>query len=161
MSAEAGVTLERPRRGSRGFPDRVLGILGAGMLVLAVVVLIRGGAEDGVGRPLAAPPAIELVEPVTGSELAGPLGVVFEVAEELAPQRSGWGVGGYHLHLRLDGLELMPGTADVEALSRERYRWTVGPLQPGPHRLQLYWSDASHVAVQGGESAVVEVTVEG
>ena len=157
MTGSAETTLERPRRRARTVPDRVLGALGVGMMILALVVAVAGGAEDGGGRPLAAPPAVRLLEPAPGAVLEGPLAVVFAVEEALVPQPSGWGVGGFHLHLRLDGLELMPGAADVDALPSGEYRWTVGPLQSGPHRLQLYWSDASHVAVQGGESAVVEV----
>jgi hypothetical protein len=159
VTGEGGAALERPRRATRTVPDRILGGLGAGMMVLALVVLIRGGTEDGGTRPLVTPPpAVELLEPAAGAVIAGSMALLFEVEDELAPQPSGWGVGGFHLHLRLDGLELMPGAADVAPLSSGAYRWNVGPLEPGPHRLQLFWSDQSHAPVEGGESAVVEVT---
>lgn len=157
MSRADGLAIDRPRRRTRSVPDRVLGALGAGMMVLALVVLIAGGEEDGVGRPLAAPPAVTWLAPTSGSALSGPLVIEFDAAEELAPQPSGWGAGGFHLHLRLDALELMPGPGDVVALPSGGYRWTVGQLEPGPHSLRIFWSDAQHQEVEGGASEVVEV----
>lgn len=161
MSGEAGVVPQSSPRAPRSIPDRVLGALGVGMMILGLVVLIGGGEEDGVGRPLAAPPAVALVEPTAGATLPGPLVLVFETEEELMPQPAGWGAGGFHLHLQLDDLELMPATADIEPLGSGRYRWTVGRLEPGPHRLRLFWSDAEHRPVEAGASAVVEVEAPG
>lgn len=156
MSGAATVLKPAPRR-VRTAPDSVLGALGAAMVMLAVVVWLAGGPKDGATGTLVAPPVVELLEPADGSIVDGPLAVVFTSQVELAPQPGGWGVGEYHLHLRLGGLELMPGPADVVALPAGRYRWTVGALEPGTHRLQLYWSDARHAPVEGGESGVVEI----
>lgn len=139
--------------------DRLLGSVGVGMMVLAVVVMIRGGETDGGARPLAGPPAIELLHPVAGASVAGPLAVLFRVESELVRQPSGWGVDGLHLHLQLDGLELMPAPADVEAMPGGAFRWTVGPLEPGPHSLRLFWSDGAHQPVEGGESRTVDIRV--
>jgi hypothetical protein len=154
VSATEGVRVERP---VRTVPDRLLGLLGGAMLLLALVVLIRGGESDDGGRPLGPPPAVRLLEPAPGTALTGPLAVVFELDGELRQMSSGWGVEGYHLHLQLDGLELMPAPGDITELPDKGYRWTVGRLEPGPHTLKLFWADASHVRVPEGGSEVVEV----
>lgn len=159
MSAQTEVVMDRARRRQRTIPDRMLGALGAGMILLALFVLIRGGMADGE-QPLTGPPLLALLEPTPGSEVDGPLALVFDVQAELEPQPSGWGVGGFHLHLQLDGLELMPGPADMTPVRSGGYRWLVGELEPGVHRLQLFWSDAQHRAVEGGESDVIEVEVQ-
>jgi hypothetical protein len=130
------------------------------MMLLALVVLIRGGEEDGGTRPVAPPPAVRLVAPAAGAVLTGGLEVVFELDEELQRMPSGWGVEGHHLHLQLDGLELMPAAADVQAVTRGRYRWSVGRLESGAHRLRLFWSDASHAPVAGGGSESIEIRAE-
>lgn len=127
------------------------------MVILAIVLLIRGGVEDGAESALTAPPAVALLSPAAGAEIDGSLVLEFTTQRELERQPAGWGIGGFHLHLRLDGLELMPGPSDVQPLGNGRYRWTVGPLEPGAHTLQLYWSDARHAPVTGGESERVEV----
>jgi hypothetical protein len=158
VSGEAGVTLAAPR-GGRTIPDLVLGALGVGMMMLALVVLIQGGEEDAGSRPLPAPPAVALLEPAPGAAVGGPLSIVFRVEGELVQQPAGWGIGGFHLHLRLDDLELMPSRSDVEALRAGSYRWTVGRLEPGSHRLRLFWSDSGHQPVAGGESELVEIVV--
>lgn len=154
MSGPGEVRLQKP---VRAVPDRLLGLLGAAMLVLALVVLIRGGAEDDGGRPLAPPPAVRLLEPAAGATLDAPLAVVFEVDREMERMSSGWGVEGYHIHLQLDGLELMPASADIEPRGDRTYRWSVGPLEPGEHRLRLFWSDANHAPVEGGESEAIGI----
>ena len=159
MSAIARAATAGERRRARSVPDRLLGAIGAGMVLLAIVLLLRGGADE--GAPLAGPPSVALLTPAAGAVVEGPLALEFTIQQELQRQPAGWGVGGYHLHLQLDGLELMPGAADVQAIRSGTYRWTVGLLEPGPHRLQLYWSDARHQRVEGGESEVVEVEARG
>lgn len=147
------------RRAPRILSDRLLGSVGVGMMVLAVVMLIRGGATDGGARPVARPPAIELLQPAAGASVDGPLALLFRVEGELVRQPSGWGVDGLHLHLQLDALELMPASADVEAVPGGAFRWTVGRLEPGPHTVRLFWSDAAHQPVEGGASRAAEIQV--
>jgi hypothetical protein len=138
-------------------PDPLLGTLGAGMVMVALVVLIRGGERDGAAPALAAPPTIELLKPASGAILTEPLAVDFRVDGDLIQQPSGWGVAGQHVHLQLDGLELMPSAADIEQRPSGSYRWRVGRLEAGPHRLRLFWSDAQHRPVEAGGSAPVEI----
>lgn len=159
MSTTGEARVKESRRAPRILSDRLLGSVGVGMMVLAAVMLIRGGETDGGARPVAGPPAIELLHPLPGASVAGPLAVLFRLDGELVRQPSGWGVDGLHLHLQLDALELMPAAADVEAVPGGAFRWTVGRLEPGPHDVRLFWSDAAHRPVEGGESRTVEIEV--
>ena len=146
--------LKRPGP-ARSVPDTVLGVVGGIMVLLALFVAVRGGAGDGAGVPVTAP-LLAVVQPTDGSIVEGPLVVQFDVQAEMQPQAGGWGIGGYHLHLHLDGLELMPGPADLRSAS-SGYQWVVGPLEPGTHRLQLYWSDEQHRRIEEGASELVVV----
>ena len=152
MSAAAEV-LEQPRL--RTVPDKVLGALGGLMVLLAIYVAFAGGPRDGAAA-FANAPLLAIVHPTDGSILEGPLVLSFDVQAEMQAQTGGWGIGGYHLHLHLDGLELMPGPADVRPAS-SGYQWVVGPLEPGSHTLQLYWSDEYHRRVDSGASEVVVI----
>lgn len=157
MTATAEVAVARTPRTPRSVPDPVLGALGTILLLLAAVVFVRGGESDGERLPLVAPPPITLLAPIDGETLDGPLVLVFDVPEELRIQPSGWGAVGLHLHLQIDRLELMPSTADVVQLPDGDYQWVVGKLEAGSHRVHLFWSDANHRKVQGGESVVVQI----
>src|SRR5690606_26113902 len=112
MSVGTEVVVDRSPRAVRTIPDRVLGIAGALMVALAVVLAIVGGSSDG-DQPLTAPPLLALLDPQDGTVVDGPLVVSFDVQAELEQQPGGWGIGGYHIHLQLDGLELMPGPTDI------------------------------------------------
>lgn len=153
MSGAAEV-LNRPKP-ARSVPDTVLGLVGGAMVLLALFVLIQGGLRDGAGAAAPAP-LLAVVHPTSGSVLEGPLVVQFDVQATMQPQPGGWGVGGYHLHLQLDVLELMPGPTDLRPAS-SGYQWVVGPLEPGTHRLQLYWADEHHRRVEDGASEVVVI----
>lgn len=153
MSAASEV-LEAPRA-VRTVPDRVLGAIGGVMVLLAIYVAFAGGPRDGASALVNAP-MLAIVQPADGTILEGPLVLAFDVQAEMQPQAGGWGVGGYHIHLHLDGLELMPGPTDVRPAS-SGYQWVVGPLEPGTHTLQLYWSDENHRRVESGASEVVVI----
>ena len=47
MSAIAQASAAGGRRRARSVPDRLLGAAGVGMVLLAIVLLLRGGAEEG------------------------------------------------------------------------------------------------------------------
>ena len=85
--------------------------------------------------------------------------LIFETTEPIGPSPEGWGTGRYHLHLRIDEIELMPARRDIHALEPGRYRWTVA-IPPGERVLRLYWSGPDHRSLPHGASAPVRVQVE-
>lgn len=139
--------------------DRLLGIVGGAMVVGAVLLLLLGGERDtGAAPDIATAPALEMVSPSQGDSVRGPLLVVFRVPGEMEMRPGGWGVGDYHVHLALDGVELMPAAADIERLGEWEYRWTVGMPAPGSHTLRLLWSGLDHRPIE--ETATPPVRVE-
>lgn len=119
------------------------------MIVVAVYLLLFGGPGDGAVEPSSeSPPSVELLRPKTGDTLQI---VELEVRSgaPLAAQPGGWGSGGYHLHAELNGREIMPGPADIRRSSPDTYIWALPALAAGTHRISLFWSDASHLPVEG------------
>ena len=101
--------------------DRVYGIVAAGLVVLALFFLLRGGPSDtGAAQPGA--PRLAVVEPREGAEVTLPLGVVFDAGTRLEAGPMGWNAAGKHVHLRVGGAELMAGAADLAPLGGNRYR---------------------------------------
>jgi hypothetical protein len=142
-----------------GRMDRVYGIVAVALAVLALFFLLRGGpADTGADRPAAAP-AITLIEPREGAEVALPLAVVFDAGTRLTAGPMGWNAAGRHVHLRAGGAELMAPTGDVQPLGGTRYRWTVRALPRGEQTLQLTWSDEQHRPLAEGASREVRVRV--
>lgn len=142
---------------ARTLPDRLLGMLGGAFVLLALVVLVRGGEEDGAPRASVEAPRIVVADPTGGEVIHGPLQLVFRSETELRVQPSGWGTGDLHLHLQVDDRQYMPATTDIERLPNGAYRWSFRRLEPGPHVLRLFWSDAAHVPVPGGGSPELRV----
>jgi len=139
--------------------DRVLGVLGGAMVLMAVVLFFVGGPEDGVALQVDAP-VLELVQPKHGITVQTEnLPVVFRVEGELRQSAGGWGLDSLHLHLSFDGVELMPAPADIEPLPGGLYRWTLAKPEPGLHTLRLLWSGPDHRAIRGAESRTVQVRV--
>lgn len=139
--------------------DRLLGVVGAAMVIAAVVLLVFGGERDTGAAGGAGAPAIEMTAPAEGDSIVGPLRVEFRVEGEMAMQPGGWGVGNHHLHLELDGVELMPAAGDMERTGAGEYRWNVGMPAPGPHTLRLLWSGPDHRPMEETATAPVRVEV--
>ncbi|HET7274440.1 MAG TPA: hypothetical protein VFI91_04645 [Longimicrobiaceae bacterium] len=140
-----------------GTGERLLGWLGAGLVVLAIVVFFVGGESDGAAA-IGPPPAVEVIAPADGEALEGPLVFVFTAPGNLAPMPGGWGVAPFHLHAEIDGVEYMPAPDDI-AREDGRYRWHMGPLPAGRHELRLFWADAQHRPVRDGSTAMITVGV--
>lgn len=141
-------------------PDRALGVLGGALVIGALVMLFVGGeSDDGGSEPVGAPPVLEIVAPADEASLSGPLEVVFRVPARLTMRPGGWGVEDFHLHLALDGVELMPAAGDLEQVGEGEYRWHVGRLDPGTHALHLLWSGVDHRPLPQTRTATVRVTV--
>ena len=146
-------------RGEGGWslPDVLLGVLGGAMVIFALVAVVMGrGASD---VPVVTPPAVTILTPVEGEVLQGRLEIVFETDEEIFPSPSGWGTGELHLHLSVDGQEIMAAPEAIVLLQPRRYRWVVPGVTAGDHELRFFWADSTHQRLEGGESETIDVTV--
>lgn len=142
--------------------DRLLGLVGGAMVVAAIVLLLVGGESDGTAVVASGAPALELVQPEHGATVRTErLHLVFRVEGEFGPTAGGWGNDSLHLHLGLDGMEVMPAAGDVERLSPGLYRWTLARPAPGLHTARLFWSGPDHRPIAGATSRTVQVKVEG
>jgi hypothetical protein len=137
--------------------DIVLGVIGAAMVLMAVVLLVMGGESDSGLPRSAAPPALTVAAPVPGATVEGPVEVVFRSAAELGPKPMGWGTEQLHLHLQVDGQQFMPAAGDIRRLPDGSYLWRFGALEPGPHTLRLFWSDTAHRPLAEGASEPLRV----
>jgi hypothetical protein len=149
---------EEGRRDVLTRSDRVLGLVGVAMVLAALVLLLFGGPGDAGPDPTRPPPGLALLSPADGEAVGSPLRVTFRSDEPITQRPGGWGTDAHHVHLTIDGRELMPGPADIRPLGAGRYEWTIGRLSAGELRLRLFWSDASHRPIAGG--ATEEIRVE-
>lgn len=141
----------------RSLPDLLLGVVGGAMVVFALVAVVMGrGASD---VPVVTPPVVTILAPAEGDSVAGRLAIVFETDREISASPSGWGTGELHLHLAVDGLEIMAAPGSIERLEPGRYRWVVPGVAPGEHEVGFFWADAAHQRLEGGGSETIRVTV--
>lgn len=159
--SEANRTRTEPSPPRRTVADRLLGAVGIGLVVLAVVFLFVGEGDDGAAAEPASvppPPVVTLHRPADGEAVSGAFPVEFETGAEMREGPSGWVADGYyHLHAMIDGSELMAAPGQVRRLGGGRYRWTLPPLPPGEHRVRLQWSGPDHRTIAGGGSPEVRV----
>ncbi len=140
--------------------DRVLGIAGGAMLVAALAVLVAGGPGDDGQAVAGVPSPLVLISPVDGAAVAGPVELVFTASgADLAPNPTGWGAEGFHVHAELDGVERMPAMADIRRMG-DRYAWTLADPPTGAITVRLLWSDSRHRPVPDGASEAVTVTIQ-
>jgi hypothetical protein len=141
--------------------DRILGAVGIVLVLLGLFFWVRsfgeGGSDTGAGPAVAAVPALSLLSPAAGAELAQPASVEFDAGAPLTLGPTGWTAAGRHLHLFAGGTELMASANDLRQVSGTRYRWTLPALPPGETTLRLAWSDASHRTISDGASVPVTV----
>lgn len=146
-----------PTGRGRALPDLLLGLVGGAMVVFALVAVVMGRGASEV--PAVSPPAVTVLSPAPGGVAPSRLEIVFETDEEILPSPSGWGTGELHLHLALDGQEIMASPDAIEILGAGRYRWVVPGVVPGEHEMRFFWADGAHRVVEGGGSAAVRVRV--
>ncbi|HUH13172.1 MAG TPA: hypothetical protein VMK65_08685 [Longimicrobiales bacterium] len=127
----------------------------------AAMLLVAVAALAGVLLWLVEEPAdaqeIVLLRPAEGTEVGGPVELIFETPAPLTLGPRGWMAGEAHLHASVDGRELMPAAADIESVGAQRFRWVIPALAPGERTLRLYWSDMSHRPLDEGASREVRV----
>lgn len=150
--------MQGERAAAGGTADRVFGIVGGTMLLLAAFFFVRsllpGGSDPG---PAADVPQMRLLAPVPGAVLDQPAAVEFDAGAALVLRPAGWEAGGRHVHLMAGGTELMAAGADLTHLRGTRYRWTLPRLPAGETELRLVWSGADHRALAEGASEAVTV----
>jgi hypothetical protein len=140
--------------------DRIFGVIGVVLLVLALVFFVRsfgeGGSDQGAG-PAASIPTLAITSPAAGAELAQPAAVEFDAGAALTLGPTGWTADGRHLHLFAGATELMAAAGELRHLGGTRYRWTLPRLPAGETALRLAWSDESHRTIPQGASPPVAV----
>lgn len=143
--------------------DRVFGIVGGALMLLALVFLVRsftGGAQDTGARAGTGPvPALRILSPAPGAEAAQPLAVELDAGTALTLGPMGWNADGRHLHLFVSGTELMASATELAPVRGTVYRWTLPRLPAGPTTLRLSWSGQDHASMDEGASPTVPVTL--
>lgn len=148
-----------PQPARRSVADLVLLVLGGAMILGALVLLLRGGPEDG-GAGSGPVPGLGIVQPAPGAAVSGPFGVVFRSEQELRQMPTGWGADSLHLHILIDGQSYMPSPTDIQRQPDGSYRWSVPALPPGEHSLRLFWSGPDHRPIPRGGSERVQVRAQ-
>ncbi|WP_420129674.1 hypothetical protein [Longimicrobium sp.] len=147
--------------GERLASDRVFGVIGGLLLLLGLVYAVRsflpGGSDTGAGPAAAAVPALAIVSPAAGAEVAQPLVVELDAGTQLVLGPTGWTADGRHLHLFAGGTEVMATATELQPAGGTRYRWTLARLPGDTTTLRLAWSDERHRTIEQGASAPVPV----
>lgn len=141
----------------RSGQDRMFGVLAGVMIALALYLLVNSLVQPDTVAD--APPRVDLVTPSDGDTVAVPLTIRLRSEAPLSIQPGGWGVNGYHLHVKIADLELMAGPTDVRPFSSGEYLWEVPAVPSGPTTVRLFWADSAHRPVAAGASEVVSVVV--
>jgi hypothetical protein len=144
-------------RGRGSVADLVLGVVGGAMVVLALLSAVFG--RESTAAPAEGPPQLTIVAPADQGVVTGRLEILFRPAVPINPGPGGWGTDRFHLHLDMNGRELMPGMDQIQRLPSGDYRWAVGAVPSGLHTLRLFWSDPAHRPVQGGDSESVTIQI--
>jgi len=146
-----------PQRTPVSHTPAIVGILLAGAVILVVGLWLgRNGIGGDPGRAV---PPLTLVSPAPGDVIAPDARIVFE-SPRLVKAPEGWRSGRLHLHAVLDGVELMPGAADIEPLRQHgRFAWRLPPLGAGAHEILLRWSGPDHRPLEEGATPVVRFEV--
>jgi hypothetical protein len=121
----------------------IIGFLFAGALILAAGFLASRGTRS---EPGAVPP-LRIVAPAADT-VANPVVLEFSTPAPLTLTAAGWTARDMHLHLMLDGVEIMPAAADITATD-STFLWRLPPLEPGRHTLFLTWAGRHHGNLPG------------
>lgn len=148
-----------PAEAERSASDRVFGIVGAAMLLLAGVFFVRSllPGESDAGAAPSAVPALAILAPTPGAALDQPAEVVFDAGARLVLGPAGWESYGRHVHLFAGGTEVMARAGDLAPVRGTVYRWTLPRLPSGETTLRLAWSGADHREIEAGATPPVPV----
>lgn len=106
-------------------------------------------------------PPLRIVFPKNGAVVNGPVAVIFETPADLSKMtmRAGMKTESSmaampHLHIDLDRRQTMPAMKHLTKVGPDRYRHSLGTVQPGRHTIRVYWADARHHKAMGTVQAV-------
>jgi hypothetical protein len=131
----------------------IAGFLGAGALLLAISFF----ADRRPRGPAPELPPIRMLAPRSGDEVANPVTVRFTTPAPLRLSTNGWTAGDLHLHVLIDGVELMSSAVAIQSQS-DTFTWRLPPLERGGHRIYLTWA-ARHHANLAGATDTISITV--
>lgn len=157
----AGPRGPEPTRATKPLAPRIILLLVAGAILLAIGLWTGGNGGNGrPAAPTAAPAPLVIVEPGDSAEVSAPLDVTFTTDAPLRLTPAGWQASHYHLHALLDGASVMPGALDIRALGEQHFRWRIKTVDAGPHTLRLVWARPDHRAIPEGASEEVSFQVK-
>lgn len=104
-------------------------------------------------------PSLVLIEPQAGDTVSSPVVLRFTAGNDLALGGMGWASNDLHLHVYVDGTEIMPAAADIQDAGDGTFLWTL-QVESGQREIQLRWAGLDHMDVDAGASRAVEVVVE-
>lgn len=137
----------------------VVGGLGILMVVAGLVVLtVQAVTPEPEVTAAGDVPRITLLAPQSGDTVRSPIPVHFSAGDRLALGGMGWASDDLHLHAYVDGAEVMPAAADIEAQPGGTFIWHLAAT-PGVRTLELGWAGMHHGALQEGASGQVRVVV--
>lgn len=127
------------------------GFVAAGLVILAIgfiAGLLRRGAPDDVAP-------IRILAPASGDSVSAPLLLRFRTPAPLhLDPRQGWMAGDLHLHLVIDGQDVMPAAGDIAAVPGGAWTWQVRGLDAGTRRIFLTWAGRDHRAAAGDTDTI-------
>jgi methionine-rich copper-binding protein CopC len=107
-------------------------------------------------------PPLRIVTPANGATVGNPVVVVVETTADLMKA----GMGGHgmsdeparHLHVDIGTRMTMPTARQLTKVGSNRYSIALGRVRAGRQVLRVYWADAHHKPIGGGQ--IVTVTVK-
>ena len=137
----------------------IVGALGIIMVAAGLVVLtVRALTPDTEITAAGDVPRITLLAPQSGDTVGSPIPLHFTAGERLALGGMGWASDDLHLHAYLDGAEVMPAAADIEAQPDGTFVWNLAATR-GIRTIELSWAGMHHGALQEGESDQIRIVV--
>lgn len=111
-------------------------------------------------------PPLRIVSPANGAVMSNPVRVVVETPADLSKMTMGAkrpGTQGMqampHLHIDIDRRSSMPTMKHLTKVGPNRYRFSLGTVEPGRHTIRVYWADPTHHKPMGPVHAVA-ITVK-
>ena len=128
------------------------------MILLAVVLGARSALFGETEQSFTTSPLV-LQEPADGMTIGNPVELIFTTDARLGQTPMGWGADSLHLHVAVNGRDVMPSGQEISRLDGQRFRWMLRLPEPGEYTLRLFWSGPDHAPLTEGASAPVRVRV--